>query len=110
MSEPKSNRKFSFDARRAAVQKLREGYGLTQAALAQAANISQAKLSMFETGEQDLSEDAFMRVEEALIDAIAARKVQLATAERLLPLTSLRHAGPGTETEVKNDLVKTGSF
>ena len=113
MNKLKSNRKFSFDGRRAAVQKLREGYGFTQAELAQAAQVSQPKLSQFETGEQDLGEAAFMRVEGALVDAIAARKLELATAERFLPLSSMLHVGPRKrqtsmeqiEAEIKDGLL-----
>jgi len=101
-----SDRKFSFDTRRVAVSKLRQAYGVTQSALAEAAGCSQSKIAMFEGGTQDLSEAAAERVESALVELIADQKVEQAAAEQLLPLASMLHAGP-KEPEVET-VVKAG--
>jgi transcriptional regulator with XRE-family HTH domain len=72
-----SSRHISFEDRRAGVRKVREACGWTQQDLAFAAKISQAKISQFETGGQDLSEAAFLRLEQALLAAMAAHRAEL---------------------------------
>jgi transcriptional regulator with XRE-family HTH domain len=101
--------RFSFEERRVAIQKCRKICGLSQDELARLAKVSQSKVSEFENGTQDLGEEAFLRVEEALVEAMAARKAEVAIVSRLLPLGSMLHAGPRTE-KAKDDLVRTGSF
>jgi transcriptional regulator with XRE-family HTH domain len=108
-----SRDRFSFEERRVAVQKCRKISGLTQAELAHLAKVSQSKVSQFENGDQDLGEEAFLRVEEALVEAMATRKAEVAMATRLLPLRSMLHAGPKKprtlmeqiETEIKDGLL-----
>src|SRR6266849_5782665 len=105
----KTRDRFSFEERRVAVEKCRKISGLSQDELARLAKVSQSKVSQFENGDQELGEVAFLRVEEALVEAMSIRKAEVAIAERLLPLGSMLHAGPRTETEAKGDLVRTGS-
>ncbi len=71
------------------MRKLRAACGRSQQELAIAANISQSKLSRFETGDQDLSEAAFLRVEDALLAAMDAHRAELVTADRFIGLENL---------------------
>ena len=84
---------FSFEERRAGVRKYRKISGLSQDELARLADLSQTKISQFESGGQDLGEAAFVRVTEALANALAARRFELSNTSTL---ASLKYARPQT--------------
>ena len=78
---PSSRSYFPFAERRIATQKIRKTCGWSQCDLADAAGVSQTKISFFEGGIQDLGEAAFERVEAALLRALMAHRTELAKAQ-----------------------------
>jgi transcriptional regulator with XRE-family HTH domain len=87
-------RHFPFENRRTGVLKLRKACGLGQCELARAAKVSQAKISRFETGAQDMSRAAFARVQEVLKRGLIAHEAEL---KNLVPTSTL--AGGGDREE-----------
>jgi transcriptional regulator with XRE-family HTH domain len=82
---------FPFAQRRAATQNIRKTCGLSQRDLADAARVSQTKISFFEAGIQDLGEAAFERVQAALLTAMLAHRAELAKAQNAVTtLAALR--------------------
>jgi transcriptional regulator with XRE-family HTH domain len=74
---------FTLDDRRKAIRKFRKQLKLSQGELAKLANIGQQMLSKFERGDRDLSPAAFLRVEEAITEALANRRAALEKADRM---------------------------
>lgn len=89
-----TTQRFSIDERRKCIRKFRKQLKLSQAEFAALAGIGPSMLSRFELGNRDLSPEAYARVEEALAEAMAQRKLAVQGAGRIVSLASLKDVGP----------------
>ncbi|SRR6266567_893725 len=86
-------KRFSLDQRRKVVRKFRKQLKLSQTEFAALAGLSAPMLSLFENGQRDLSAAAFVRVEDAITEALAQRKL-VPLADLLDPEKTVSHKSP----------------
>jgi transcriptional regulator with XRE-family HTH domain len=67
-------KKFSLEERRNVIRKFRKELKLSQTEFAALAGIGPSMLSRFENGNRDLSAEAFARVEDGIVEALAQRE------------------------------------
>ena len=118
-------KKFSRNERRNALRRFRLEAGLSLRVVAARAKLSLAMVSMFETGNRDLSPKAYNRLERVVLRALERHQKNmakrsdeekrreavldnLAKGNRGVPLSSLLHAGPDSlpseSDETRNEL------
>jgi transcriptional regulator with XRE-family HTH domain len=69
-----ATKRFSLKERREALRRFRKQARLSLKALGAMANVSESMLSKFESGDRDLSPDAFARVQEAITDVLSEKR------------------------------------
>ena len=81
---------FPFEQRSRGVREVRKQLGLSQRKLASLASISQPTLSDFENGITDISPDTMDRLNEALSEAAAQKKIAAIQAQKGLSFSALK--------------------
>src|SRR5215472_14425605 len=95
-----SAQRWDFEERRRVIRKKRKELGLSQQRLADLADVAVFTVSRFETGAQDIKPKTLAKIEEALTDAIAARRMtQMLRAQRqqVGTLSQMVSPRPGSE-------------
>jgi transcriptional regulator with XRE-family HTH domain len=75
-------KKFGAEEIRKSLRKFRRKLKLTQGELASLAGVGQEAISRFEQGKRNLSADALARVQTAIVEALANKKLVVVQAER----------------------------